>query len=54
MSAELLDLQAIGAEAIAAYAPEDDGTEAEAIAVVEVPRVSSQAGLAAIRYGVVA
>lgn len=49
------DLQAIGAETIAEYAPEDDGTEAEALAHVEVPRrSSSQAGLAAIRYGVVA
>lgn len=32
----------------------DDGTEAEAIAQVEVPRSSSQAGLAALRYRVVA
>lgn len=90
MSGELLDLQAIGAETIAEYAPvgsahpearegmgldtsrsliaealaeieyaeryesEDDDPDAEALAPVEVPRFSSQAGLAALRYGAVA
>jgi hypothetical protein len=55
MTGDLLDLQAIGAETIAAFAPEDDGTVAEALAPVEVPRrSSSQAGLASLRYGVVA